>query len=186
MMPVFLAENDNCPLKLIDQKTELIDFLVNRLRESLPEVFTFQQTFEDVSAMATELGIGDSYRPPYDSADVLLQTISSEDPEVVRCGEGLLRFYRLLHFVADHHGRALSTAEIARTALIALKADKTVSFVHIIDPPGVPSNVLLIASEPAFEEKFGARIRVITKIKVSGCEPSKGNPVSRVIDGGAK
>ncbi|MER8460424.1 hypothetical protein NKJ93_30770 [Mesorhizobium sp. M0028] len=182
-MSVFLAQNDNAPLDLIDKEPEVIDFLVLRLRESLPVVFTFQQTIDDVNAMVTSLPLEEKYKPRYEANFVLACAMCSEELDVVRCGKGLLDFYRLVHAVADHHERPLTAAEIIRTALISLGDQETVSFVRIFDPPGVPTNVLLIASEPAFEKKYGVRIRVITKIEPADYRPTKGK---RALRGGRK
>ncbi len=168
------AQNDNIPLDLIDKEPEAIDFLVLRLRESLPVVFTFQQTLDDVNAMVTCLRSGEKFKPRYDASFVLAYAMSSEDPEVACCGKGLLEFYRLVHHVADHHARPLTAAEIILVALTALGDDETVSFVRIFDPPGVPTDVLLVASEPAFDKKYKVRMRVITKIDSADHRPSKG------------
>ncbi|UVK39364.1 hypothetical protein LHFGNBLO_000723 [Mesorhizobium sp. AR10] len=171
-MSSFLAENDNAPLDLLDKEPEVIDFLVLRLRESLPVVFTFQQTLDDVNAMVTSLPLEEKYKPRYDANFILAYAMCSEEPEVACCGKGLLDFYQLVHHVADHH--ALTAAKIIHVALLALGDDQTVSFVRIFDPPGVPTDVLLIASEPAFDKKYKVRIRIITKIDPAGYRPSKG------------
>ncbi|MER8661288.1 hypothetical protein NKH34_09115 [Mesorhizobium sp. M1148] len=176
-MSSFLGENDNAPLVLIDKEPEVVDFLVLRLRESLPIVFAFQQTLDEVNAMATGLRLEEKYKPRFDANFVLAYAMSSEEPEVACCGKGLLEFYRLVHHVADHHARPLTAAKIIHVALLALGDDKTVSFVRIFDPPGVPTNVLLIASEPAFDKKYGVRIRVITKIEPTDYRPSMGKRV---------
>ncbi|RWO81062.1 hypothetical protein [Mesorhizobium sp.] len=182
-MSLYVAGNDNNTFDLFDKEPEVIDFLVLQLRESLPVVFTFRQTLDDVNAMVTSLRFEEKYKPRYEANFALACAICSEEPDVVRCGKDLLDFYRLVHAVADHRARALTAAEIIRIALTALGDDETVSFVRIFDPPGVPTNVLLIASEPTFEQKYGVRIRVITKIEPADYHPTKGK---RALRGGRK
>lgn len=182
-MSLFLAQNDNAPLDLIDKEPEIIDFLLLRLRESLPVVFTFQQTLDDVNAMAACLRFEEKYKPRFDANSVLAYAMCSEEPDLACCGKRLLEFYHLIHEVADHHAQALSAVEIVRIALIALGADEIVSFATICDPLGVPTNALLIASGPAFEKKYGVRIRVITKIEPADYRPTKGK---RGLRGGRK
>ncbi|MDX8540116.1 hypothetical protein RFM23_21075 [Mesorhizobium abyssinicae] len=156
-------------LDLIEDCAELLDFLIARLRVSLPEVFTFRHTLEDIDEFVEQIRSEKCYRPfDNDRMNVELtlhRAICSEESEVVCCGKGLLEFFALVQAIADHHNRTLALPEIARVALIALGAEKTVAFDGIIDESGAKTNVLVIASEPQFEEKYGVRIRIITKIE---------------------
>ena len=156
-------------LDLIEDCAGLLDFLIKRLRGSGLEVFTFRQTLDDVDEVLDRIRLESCYKP-FDEDRMNVQitldrTICSEEPEVVGCGRDLLQFFALIHGMADHHNRTLSLPEVARLALIALGAEESVAFNGVLDEGGATTDVLVIASEPAFEQKYGARIRIITTLE---------------------
>ncbi|RUV10160.1 hypothetical protein EOD00_13410 [Mesorhizobium sp. M7A.T.Ca.TU.009.01.3.1] len=67
----------------------------------------------------------------------------------------------MVHGVADKWKRPLPTTQLAHIALVALGAERSLAFNRIVDPTGNPSDVILVASEATFEEKYGARVSVI-------------------------
>lgn len=147
-------------LDLITTKSGLMDFLIDRLRESLPEVFIFESVFSDVDRMVAEVRIYDPYQPPFESNITLMRSICCEEGNLVHCGRALLEFYAFVHGVADEWKRPLPTTQLAHIALVALGAESTLAFNRIVDPTGKPSDVILIASDAKFEEKYGARVSV--------------------------
>ncbi|RUU16291.1 hypothetical protein EOD10_10610 [Mesorhizobium sp. M7A.T.Ca.TU.009.01.3.2] len=146
---------------LIQTKSGLMGFLIDRLRESLPEVFVFESVFSDVDRMVAEVRVRDAYKPSFESNILLMRSISCEEGNSVRCGRALLEFYAMVHGVADKWKRPLPTTQLAHIALVALGAERSLAFNRIVDPTGNPSDVILVASEATFEEKYGARVSVI-------------------------
>ncbi|RWB91175.1 MAG: hypothetical protein EOQ52_07045 [Mesorhizobium sp.] len=144
---------------LIETMPGLMGFLTDRMRESLPEVFVFESVLIDVERMVADVQRSYPYKPPYDTAFTLEQSICCGEGSLVRCGRPLLGFYGFLHGFYDLSKQPLSEAKLVHLAIITLGVEGSLTFSSIQQGPN--TDAMMIASKVTFEEKYGARVRVV-------------------------